>query len=257
MTDQLNYYFDYNTGSDVIPFDTFRISPSQLSKFFDTTNQWFRENLLGEAGFTGSTATHLGNCVHAAAQMYTETGKVDYQLINTYIASINDPEVDKSIISEQYPIMVNALLDQYLTTANPIKPECELFAHTEILPGVVAAGSIDMYSADLGGTITDWKTMGSLDKARLPTKFPRSYWFQQMTYAYILRKQDKPVNYCQLVYITRDNTGRFNAKGKPLTDYPSTVHIIKEPVTDEAMDIIEGVLKVVAESVLLLSLIHI
>jgi hypothetical protein len=246
MTD----YFGYNNGSDVIPKDTFRISPSQLSKFFDQTNQWYREHLLGEAGFQGSTATHLGNCVHAAAQMFIETGRVDNSAIVKYVNSITDPEVEKPIINEQHPYMINSLLDLIANT--PItKPECELFAHAEVLPGVVAAGSIDMYSANNGGTITDWKTMGSLDKARLPAKFPRQYWFQQMTYAWILRQQGKPVSQCRLVYITRNNTGRFNDKGKPLKDYPSQTHILTEPVTDESMQIIEGVLKVVAESVLL------
>jgi hypothetical protein len=51
------------------------------------------------------------------------------------------------------------------------------------------------------------------------------------------------------VYITRNNTGRYNDKGKALKDYPSQVHIITEPVTNDTLSIIEGVLKLVAHSV--------
>ena len=92
--------------------------------------------------------------------------------------------------------------------------------------------------------------MGSLDTARVPTSFPRSYYFQQLTYAYILRKNGYPVDYCKLVYVSRNNTGRISDKtGKPLTDYPSAVNIVTHQITEEDMQIIENTLKLVAESV--------
>lgn len=247
MSDQ----FAYNDGSSVIPEGTFRISPSQLSKFFDTTSKWYRENLLNEEGFTGSTSTHLGNCVHAAAETYAHTSKVDHKAIKDYISKITDPEVDKSIIYEQYPYMVDALIDQYLSTHKHKEFSTELFVVADVLPEVVVGGSIDFYTPEAGGIIRDYKTMGSLDKARLPQSFPRAYYFQQLTYAWALRKLGKPVDRIQLVYVTRNNTGRFNDKGKPLKDYPSTVHVVTEMVTEENMEFIESVLHLVAESVTL------
>lgn len=243
--------FTYNDGSSVIPPDTFRISPSQISKFFDSTNEWYRTMLLDEAGFQGNTATHLGTCVHAAAETFITKGTIDTKAINTYISSISDPEVDTQVIADQWPIMADSLTDYLSTTFVPISPQCEQFVVADVTPEVVVGGSIDLYSSNLGGTITDFKTMGSLDKARLPTKFPRAYWLQQMTYAWSLRKLGKPVNYVQLIYITRNNTGRFNDKGKALKDYPTQIHVLKEPVTDESLQIIEGLLKLIAESVTL------
>lgn len=243
--------FTYNDGSSVIPPDTFRISPSQISKFLDSTNEWYRTMLLDEEGFTGNTATHLGTCVHAAAETFLTKGEISHKQITSYIASITDPEVDKQVIQDQYPIMSEALTDYLSSTFVPNSPVCEQFVVAEVLPEVVVGGSIDLYSSNLGGTITDFKTMGSLDRARLPTKFPRSYWLQQMTYAWSLRKLGKPVNYVQLLYVTRSNTGRFNDKGKALKDYPTQVHSIKEPVTEESLQIIEGLLKLIAESVTL------
>lgn len=242
--------FTYNNGSSVIPADTFRISPSQINKFFDSTNEWYRTMLLDEAGFQGNTATHLGTCVHAAAETYITTGSIDHTAITAYINSITDPEVDKQVIIEQWPVMANRLV-AYLSTFNPINPTCEQFVVAEVTDKVVVGGSIDLYSDNLGGIITDYKTMGSLDKARLPKKVPRNYWFQQMTYAWALRKLGKPVNYFQLIYVTRSNTGRFNDKGKPLKDYPSEIHVLKEPVTEESLAIIEDILKLIAESVTL------
>ena len=73
-------YFTYNPGN--LPEGSFKISPSQLSKFFDTTAQWWREHYLNEAPeFTHSTASELGTCVHAAAAMYFDTKTVDKQAI--------------------------------------------------------------------------------------------------------------------------------------------------------------------------------
>lgn len=241
MTD----YFSYNSGS-TLPESAFRIAPSQLSRFFDSTSQWYRENLLGEApAFTYSTASELGTVVHAAAHMYHDTRTVDRSSIEAYISSL-PPDVDKALIREQYPVMVETLINQHLSSN--LGTHAEFFSSLEILPGIFIAGTVDSYCSRRR-RIRDYKTMGSLDTARLPTSFPRAYWFQQLTYAYILIQNGHPVDFIDLVYVTRNNTGRYNDKGKPLKDYPSQVHVLTEPVTAENLDLISGVLKLVAHSV--------
>ena len=107
-------YFSYNVGSD-IPKDAFRISPSQISRFFDNTNEWYREFLLGEEGFTGNTATALGNCVHAAAEMFAKEGVVHYDQIEKYISDLKG-DYDTSHIKSQYTGMVDVILSNYLRT---------------------------------------------------------------------------------------------------------------------------------------------
>lgn len=242
MTD----YFSYYDGPDSIK-DSFRISASQISRYFDSTSQWYHENFLNQEGFIGSTASELGTVVHAAAAMYFDTGTVDNQAIINHINSISNPEVDKSIIFEQYEHMVTMLINEYL--ASNKGTHSEWFVHKEILPGIVVGGSIDMYNSNKY-TITDFKTMGSLDTARVPTKFPRSYWFQQMIYAWVLTELGHRVDYLELCYVTRNNTGRMSEKtGKPLKDYPTEVHIVREPVTAENLHMIEGCIKVIANSV--------
>lgn len=241
-------YFTYYDGSDIIPSDSFRISPSQLSRFFDDTPNWYREMLLGETStFQGSTASELGTCLHAAAAMYFDTYTYDKTAINQYITGLTTPDIDKPTIKNQYTYMADALINQFL--AKNRGTHSEWFVHTEIQPGILAAGSIDLYDQNRA-TIYDYKSMGSLDSARVPTSFPRSYYFQQLCYAYILRKNGYPVDYCKLVYVSRNNTGRISEKtGKPLQDYPSTVNIVTHQITEDDMQIIENTLKLVAESV--------
>lgn len=242
MTD----YFSYNSTCDLPP-DSIRIAPSQLSRFFDATPYWYRENLLGEApAFTGSTASELGTVVHAAAHMYHDTGQVDRQAIENYISSLTDPEIDKYIIREQWPIMVETLITDYLVD-HP-STDAELFVPTEIRPSIYLAGTIDAYCSKTS-RIRDFKTMGSLDTARLPKSFPRSYWFQQFAYALAMTKAGHRVDFIDLVYVTRANVGRFNDKGKALKDYPSQVHVLTEEVTTDKLEMIEGIVQLVAESI--------
>lgn len=241
--------FEYNNGEGIVPKDAFRISPSQLSRFFDQTSQWYREFLLEETPqFIGNTATELGTCVHAAAEMFTNLGIVNHKSITDYIASINNPDVDKSTILEQYPIMVETLINNYLIPNSQYSTETEKFVWQPILPNIGVGGSIDRLDLTRN-RIVDYKTMGSLDKARLPKSFPRTYYFQQLSYAWALKQQSIHIDYIDLVYITRNNTGRYNDKGKPLKDYPSQTHILTMQVTKDDLDFIESVLKLVAHSV--------
>lgn len=234
-------YFEYNDGADITN-GAFRISASQVSKFFDRTSEWYHENLLGAEGFTGSTATVLGTAVHAGIEMYVREGEVKWDQLYDFIMShARDEEIDVNHILEQYEPMINTALP-FVDKNMP--DEVEKFVFHEILPGIGAGGSIDALRGD---TIMDWKTTSA---KTAPTKFSRNYWFQQMVYAWVLRQQGITINYLKLVYITQNDTGRVSEKtGKPLKDYPSTVSVVTEQVTEEGLELIESCLKLVAESV--------
>lgn len=234
-------YFKYNNGEDITN-GAFRISASQLSKFFDKTSEWYHENLLGEEGFTGNTATNLGTIVHAGIEMFVNTGVVDWSALEEHISSLEGtPDVDLDIIRSQYTHMIEAVLP--FVQAN-MPTEVEKFVFYELLPGIVAGGSIDALRGD---TIMDWKTTSSKTP---PTRFSRNYWFQQMTYAWVLKQQGIDIRYLKLVYITQNETGRVSEKtGKPLKDYPSEVSVVTEEVTEEGLELIGSCLKLVAESV--------
>lgn len=236
-------YFSYNTGKDVTK-DAFRIGASQVSKFFDSTTSWYRENLLGEEGFTGNTASTLGTIVHAGIEMYIDTGEVDWEAIDAHLDTITDPEIDVNHIYSQYEVMISTAIDYIQTNFSSNTIKAEQFVFHEILPGIGAGGSIDALRGD---TIIDWKTTGAKTP---PTRFSRNYWFQQMTYAWVLKQQGIDIRYLKLVFITKNETGRVSEKtGKPLKDYPSTCTVVTEEVTDENLDLIGSCLKLVAESV--------
>lgn len=233
-------YFEYNNGEDITN-GAFRIGASQVSKFFDYTSQWYHEHMLGEEGFTGSTATELGTVVHAGIEMFVDNGEIEWNNLEDYINSLSDPDIDKERILSQYEPMIEVALP--FVAAN-MPDEVEKFVFHEILPGVGAGGSID---AIRGDTIIDWKTTSAKTP---PTKFSRNYWFQQMTYAWVLKQQGIDINFLKLVFITQNETGRVSEKtGKPLKDYPSTVSVVTEPVTEENLELIGSCLKLIAESV--------
>lgn len=233
-------YFTYNEGLDVTD-GAFRIGASQVSKFFDNTSSWYRENLLGEEGFTGNTASMLGTIVHAGIEMHVTEGEVDWTAIEQHIDSIDNPEVDTNHIRSQYGIMLDAIIP-YVEEKMP--DEVEKFVFYEILPGIGAGGSID---AVVGDTIRDWKSTSSKS---VPTKFTRAYWFQQMTYAWVLKQLGTDINFIELVYVTQSDMGRVSEKtGKPLKDYPSVCSVVREEVTQENLELIGSCLKLIAESV--------
>lgn len=233
-------YFEYNDGKDITN-GAFRISASQVSKFFDRTSEWYHENLLGEVGFTGNTATKLGTVVHAGIEMFIKTGDVDWEALYNYVMAIDDPEIDKDFILSQYEIMISTALP--FVERMQIK-EAEKFVFHEILPGIGAGGSID---AVVGNSIVDWKTTSSKNP---PTSFSRAYWFQQMTYAWVLKQQGIDIHFIRLAYITTADVGRVSEKtGKPLKDYPSTFSVVVEEVTEENLELIGSCLNVIAESV--------
>jgi len=246
-------YFAYNNGADLTN-NAFRISASQVSKFFDTTAAWYREHFMGEAGFEGNTASELGNCVHAAVDMFVNENEVNYDQIEAYIDTLG-PDIDTDHIRTQYPQMLAVLLP-FVERHRPT--ETEKFVFHELLPGIVAGGSIDAiqgrvvksgdeltYPDDV--TIMDWKTTSS---KTAPTKFSRNYWFQQMVYAWVLKQKGVNVRWIKLVYITTSEVGRVSEKtGKPLKDYPSEVSVVTEEVTDANLELIGSCLQLIAESV--------
>ena len=233
-------YFEYNNGDDVTK-GAFRISASQVSKFFDETSNWYRQQLMGEKGFEGSTASHLGTTVHAGIEMFVDNGEPDWAALEKHVLSIEDPQIDKSVILDQYPHMINAVLP--FVEAN-MPTEVEKFIFHEILPGIGVGGSIDALRGD---TIIDWKTTSAKSP---PKSFSRNYWFQQMVYAWVLRQQGIHIRFLKLVFITRSETGRVSEKtGKPLKDYPSTYSVVTEEVTEDKLDLIGSCLRLIADSV--------
>lgn len=255
---------DYISGSTAIPKNCFGISPSSLGRFFSEPHLWYREYFLDQPSFTGCTATVLGTCMHYVAECSVKEKEVDHLEIYKYIyeqccrpslaefpADLDEaldfllanarPEFDVYHILEQYPIMSATLLD---TVANLTPTKAEELVASEVIPGVWAAGSIDL---QCGPHIYDYKSTSALSA---PKSIEYKHKLQLLTYAYIKQKTGTPIKTINIIYVTTNQVNRVGTSGKPLADYPSTAAILTHYVTAEDIEFIESLLKLVAETVL-------
>jgi len=253
---------DYNNGENEVPKGSYRISASGVGKYFSQTRQFWGELMLGETGFTGSTASVLGTCVHYTAECVANHGDVkqaDEKEIERYIEQFENPEnvaydqeIDCDIIRYQWPLMARVLKEDYLNSNKPTSSED--FLYKEMLPGIGAGGSCDAIDGIVNskgkiefGTIVDYKTSSA---KTLPTSIKFDYRLQLLTYAWLYTQRGHHVDKIRIVYITRNDTGRISEKtGKPLKDYPTKVEVLTEAITSEDLQYIEGILQLISESI--------
>ena len=261
---------DYISGSTAIPKDCFGISPSSLGRFFSEPHLWYREYFLNQPSFGQSTATVLGTCMHYVAECSVKGKEVDHLEIYKYIyeqccrpslaefpADLDEaldfllanakPEFDVYHIIEQYPIMSATLLDTVSTLSST---RAEELVASEVIPGVWAAGSIDLQCGTVEGKnvgIFDYKTTSALSP---PKSIEYKHKLQLLTYAYIKTKLGTPIKTINIIYVTANQVNRVGTSGKPLADYPSVTNTLTHYVTQEDMEFIESLLKLVAETVL-------
>jgi hypothetical protein len=243
--------FKYNDGKEQLPKDAFKISPSSIEKFFSDKTNWYYENLLGAPKkFTGSTSTVLGTCVHACCEVIANAKmsgiKHDSDELHTaiekYIDSYdNNEEYDTGKIHSLWKNMSEAVIKEYVLQATTLATE-DFISH-ELLPGIFVAGSYDAITSTAPGddlynpvgvlTVRDYKTASTK-----PTSFSYPYRLQAFTYAYILRQKGINITQVELCYAVQPT---------------KTIGVRTErfilPFDDQAYSFIEGILKLIAESV--------
>ena len=79
---------EYNHDTSYLPDDcVLKISPSKFSNFITRKHQWYREVVLKEDGFMGSTASVIGTIVHYVAECVATKSDIDKDAIYEYIES--------------------------------------------------------------------------------------------------------------------------------------------------------------------------
>ena len=139
---------DYENGKGFLPEGAFRISASGFNGFMGYPHNWFRENVLGEQGFTGNTASVIGTCVHFIAECVGKGEQPDVEQIEQYITNQETDDygdlnldVDVHEVRAQYQLMGETLVNQYVLPNMPT--EVEPFVSYELQPGYFPSGSID------------------------------------------------------------------------------------------------------------------
>jgi len=242
---------DYNDGSGSLPEGAFRISASQFNSWMNYPHNWYREQVLGETGFNGNTASVLGTVVHYCAEMVGKGSHPDVAQIEQYITNCEtlddgtpNEDVDASIVRDSYEQMATTLINTYLLQNMPT--QVEPFVMHEIQPGYFPSGSIDAINGDC---IVDYKTFNSKTK---PKAIPQHYKYQLLIYAYICRKMGMDIQRIRLVYINRPIDGRYISEktGKACGKiHPPEVTVLTECIDADDMDFIESLLNLCTESV--------
>lgn len=253
MTDPNRYaeLFSYYDGLDQLPPGAFKISPSSIERFFSEKTTWYRENLLGEPKkFTGSTSTVLGTCVHACAEVVANakmTGEPHdsdalHAAVEAHIDTyLDDPEYDTDKIRSLWYSMADPLIRDFVLDANTIATE-EFILH-ELIDGVYVGGTYDAITSTVPNddlynpagqlTVRDYKTASSK-----PSSFSYGYKLQAYTYAYILAQKGIKISNVELCYTVQ-----------PTKTLPVRTFNFTAPFDDQAYKFIEGILKLIAESV--------
>lgn len=249
----INYkdLFAYYDGKDQLPAGAFKISPSGVEKFFSDKVTWYNENLMGAPRkFTGSTSTVLGTCVHACAEVVANAkisgvphdSEALADAIQLHIDSYdNNEEYDTGKISSLWHSMSTALIRDFVLEANTIATED--FIQHEIIPGVFVGGTYDAITSTAPNdnllnpvgqlTVRDYKTASTM-----PSTFSWAYRLQAYTYAYILHQKGIKVHNVELCYAVQ-----------PTKTLPVRTKNFVLPFDNYAYEMIDGILKLVADSV--------
>lgn len=207
----------------------FGISPSSISKFFDSPVIWYKENILKEEIFKGSTATVRGTCAHYMAECAATGKSVDHELLQQELMEISNPDIDISEVIDTYNTLGELLVD-YVTENPPNEVETQLYA--EVKQGIYVKGTCD---ARQGSTVVDFKTASKKPSDTIPF----GYFIQLMAYAYMYRQQGQFVDKIRLVYAV-----------SPTKTLPARRFVVSKTITNEDWEMIENTLELIADTLI-------
>jgi hypothetical protein len=223
---------DFSYTEVDLPEDaTFKISPSQIDNFFSSPVVWYKEQILKQKVFTGSTATELGTIIHAVAEAYAKSESTSRDEIEAYLKTIYDPDIDKNLIRDLYPMMSEMLVNEYISTNPPTEVEYQTLAHVQ--GGIYVGGTVDNRT---GTTIVDYKNVSTKPKT---DSIPFGDKIQMMAYAFADRERGIETDRIRLVYTVR-----------PTKTLPVRVFVVNHMIQESDWDLIENTLNLISESVL-------
>jgi len=243
-------YLEYDYEKSYLPDDCkLNISPSGFANFISRKHQWYREHVLKEDGFLGSTSSVLGTIVHAIAAAVANSEEVDVQAIEKYVYSNNHLEdFDSDTVLSNYESMATELVNNYVLPNMGNYLEVEATKMASMGNGIYVSGNLDVTEGSKEDVcVVDYKTYNSKTK---PKAIPQNYKYQLLVYAYLLKKNGYNPTRIKLVYINRNIDGGISEKtGKPLKSYPPEVTVLVECITDEDIEFISSLLELCKDSV--------
>lgn len=241
---------EYDHKKEYLPKDCkINISPSGFAKFIARKHQWYREVILKEDGFMGSTSSVLGTVVHYIAECVGTEVDVDMEAIEEYVESNKGLEdFSADTVNENYEMMATELVNSYVLPNMGNYLEVESVFMASLGNGIYTSGKLDV----LEGTkedccVVDYKTYSSKST---PKSIPMDYKYQLLVYVFLLIKNGYNPTRIKLVYINRNIDGGLSEKtGKPLKSYPPKVTVLVEEITSGDIEFITGLLELCRDTV--------
>jgi len=243
----------------------FRIQASGIADFFDSTTYWYRNKLLGEDGFLGSTTSVAGTVLHFLAEQYSINGQItdlDRADIDEYISLQASDTIDPDEVKPKVKPMW-AALKQYLIE-HPVSLSEPFIESPTLNNSISVGGSIDGI-VDLTDPTAKYQSLNELpldhryklidykstSSKLAPKSMSRKYEWQLLVYAYCLKKEvGIDVVEIEDIFINHEHIGEISPKtGKQLKSYPSVVTPIGRTIGQEDFDFIESIINLISDSV--------
>ena len=228
-------YVDVPTPEDCIH----KISPSQISKFFEYPRLYYEERIQGkESDFQGNTSSVLGTINHHIFKCVALGKEVKREDINEQLKKYSElkPELnlDLNEIMTNYPLVAEVVVNDYIlkSTASLVKVEEQVLIQVD--DGIYLGGTYDRLEGDC---IVDYKNVGTKPNENA---IPFNYKIQLLSYAYALRKLGHEVNRIRLVYGVR-----------PTKTIGARCIVVTESIDYVAEKLINDTIKLISESVII------
>ena len=264
MTQNKLEYTYQNPSEPLHDPSVFRVSASQIHNFTHQTSEWYRKNVLGEKMET-CTALVLGTSLHYLGQKYSENNTIadeDREEIYDYIILNKSELVDEPEIRSQLTAMWPKLKGHL--ELNPVQLS-EVTAISKLPNGMTFGGKIDAIRTldgsnptcleDLRGQsveLIDYKTTSALNP---PKTVLQAYKHQLYVYSLALKREyNITASIASIIYITKAQTNRYGVVKKDgtrnkLADNPPKVAEVKVSIDEPALEFIESLINLVADSV--------
>ena len=210
----------------------FKISPSQIDKFFKLPVVWYTENILGEKEDFNSTAMALGTVCHHVFELVGKGEPVNKDYIEEQVVGIEDDNVNALEVLDNYVPIVESVVNEYLLANMPTKTEYQVY--TEVKEGIYVGGSIDNVTNSI---VVDYKNVSTKPNDK---QIPFNYKIQLLAYAYILNRNNYFIDRIRIVYGVR-----------PTKTLPARTIVVTEEIGYQDWEMIENTLELMADTVLL------
>jgi ATP-dependent helicase/DNAse subunit B len=251
MSNYKSKYLEYDHEKSYLPADCkVNISPSSFANFVSQKHNWYKQQVLKEDRFMGSTSSVLGTVVHSLAACIAKGEDVDKEAIYEYIEDNKKLEDYCSItVEDNFEQMATELINNYVLPNMDNYHSVEETYMASLGNGVYVSGSIDFTEGEKDDIcIGDYKTYNSKSK---PKSIPMNYKYQLLVYAWLLKQNGYNPTRIKLVYVNRSIDGEISEKtGKRLKSYPTEVTVLVESIDEESLEFIGSLLQLCKETLL-------